>query len=161
MLCQTQFLDHSESRWVRGAELLLTRLKLYVILFRTGLHILVVVLLAVDGSWWLALLNLPIITYLVYEMWTVPRWSLGIYDPAEIHNRLSLRRHLQNCVCYMVFYLITFFVYFYWWEPDRQTWVNMLSDSVIVPSCSRMIIELLRGDPIRKHEDDEIITSMA
>lgn len=70
-----------------------------------------------------------------YDLVKVPPGNLGIYDPAEIHNRGMVKRHMRDTMIGLGFYLIIFFVYLY---------------------C--MIIAMLKGDPIRRHEEEEIIT---
>uniref|UniRef100_A0A182SU40 Uncharacterized protein n=1 Tax=Anopheles maculatus TaxID=74869 RepID=A0A182SU40_9DIPT len=44
-------------------------------------------LLLIHGNWMLCLVNLPMVGWLVYEQIRVPPGNIGIYDPAEIHNR--------------------------------------------------------------------------
>lgn len=40
--------------------------------------------------------------------------NTGVYDPTEIHNRGQLKRHMRDCMIYLGFYLVIFFVYLYW-----------------------------------------------
>lgn len=68
--------------------------------------------------------------WLVYEYSGVPSGNMGVYDPTEIHNRGQLKRHTRDCMIYLGYYLIFFFIYLY---------------------C--MIIALLKGDPINRNED--------
>lgn len=83
---------------------------------KIALHVLVCFLLLGAKSYWLASLNLPMIVYLIYEgYWSLPRSSLGIYDPGEIHNRGMIRLHIKNVILSSAFYLIMFFLYLYWW----------------------------------------------
>lgn len=88
-------------------------------------------LLITHGQLILALLNLPMTLWLFYEYFGVPSGNLGVYDPAEIHNRGQLKRHTRDCMIYLGYYLIYFFIYLY---------------------C--MIIALLKGDPINRNEAD-------
>uniref|UniRef100_A0A182WH07 Cornichon n=1 Tax=Anopheles minimus TaxID=112268 RepID=A0A182WH07_9DIPT len=92
-------------------------------------------LLLIHGNWVLCLVNLPMVGWLVYDQYRVPAGNIGIYDPAEIHNRGMVKKHLRDTMIGLGFYLIIFFVYLY---------------------C--MIIALLKGDPIRRHEEEEIVT---
>lgn len=41
--------------------------------------------------------------------------NTGVYDPTEIHNRGQLKRHMRDCMIYLGFYLVIFFVYLYWY----------------------------------------------
>uniref|UniRef100_A0A182JHX9 Cornichon n=1 Tax=Anopheles atroparvus TaxID=41427 RepID=A0A182JHX9_ANOAO len=91
--------------------------------------------LLIHGNWILCLFNLPMLGWLLYEQYKVPAGNIGVYDPAEIHNRGMVKKHLRDTMIELGFYLIIFFVYLY---------------------C--MIIALLKGDPIRRHEEEEIIT---
>ncbi|XP_015521245.1 protein cornichon homolog 4 [Neodiprion pinetum] len=96
-------------------------------------HVFLVVLLLFHGQWILMVVNLPMALWLVYEFLTVPTGNMGIYDPTEIHNHGQLKKHLRDCMVYLGYYLVFFFIYLY---------------------C--MIIALLKGDPIRRDEDDMV-----
>ncbi|XP_012286210.1 protein cornichon homolog 4 [Orussus abietinus] len=87
-------------------------------------HTFLVLVLLLYGQWILTLGNLPMIIWLFYEYFTVPKGNMGIYDPTEIHNRGQLKRHIRDCMIYLGHYLIFFFIYLY-----------------------GMIIALLKGDP--------------
>lgn len=63
--------------------------------------------------WGLFLLNVPGVAWLIYEKVKIPSGNLGVYDPAEIHNRGMIRKHLRDCMIYLGFYLLIFFVYLY------------------------------------------------
>lgn len=95
------------------------------------------VILVLHGCFGLALAGMPLLLWLVYEMKTVPRGNLGVYDPTEIHNRDTLAKHLRDVLIYLGYYLLFFFVYLY---------------------C--LIVALLKGDPIQRHHDDTIITEL-
>ncbi|XP_043269964.1 protein cornichon homolog 4 [Venturia canescens] len=88
-------------------------------------------MLLIHADWLLALVNLPMTIWLWYEYCAVPQGNLGIFDPTEIHNRRQLKKHTRDCMIYLGYYLIFFFIYLY---------------------C--MIIALLRGDPISRGDDD-------
>uniref|UniRef100_A0A1B6C678 Protein cornichon homolog 4 n=1 Tax=Clastoptera arizonana TaxID=38151 RepID=A0A1B6C678_9HEMI len=72
-----------------------------------------VVLFIIYGCWYLVLANLPVVGYLIYEFVTVPSGNTGVYDPTEIHNRGQLKRHMRDCMIYLGYYLICFFIYLY------------------------------------------------
>ncbi|KAJ6645905.1 Protein cornichon like 4 [Pseudolycoriella hygida] len=102
---------------------------------KVTMHTFVAILQLITGHWWLLLCNLPGVVWQIQEIYKMPRGNMGIYDPTEIHNRGMVKVHLRNCLIFLAFYLIMFFVYMY---------------------C--MIQEMLEGDPIRRHEDEQIIT---
>ncbi|XP_031623864.1 protein cornichon homolog 4 [Contarinia nasturtii] len=87
------------------------------------------------GHYWLFLCNVPMLGWSAYELYSLPSGNMGLFDPTEIHNRGMIKKHMRNCMIYLGYYLILFFVYLY---------------------C--LINALLKGDPIRRHEDGEIIT---
>ncbi|XP_055539621.1 protein cornichon homolog 4 [Wyeomyia smithii] len=102
---------------------------------KVAAHCFVSFIVLLNGSWILFIANLPMIGWLFYDLYKVPAGNLGIYDPAEIHNRGMVKKHLRDTMIGLGFYMIIFFVYLY---------------------C--MIIALLKGDPIRRHEEEEYIT---
>lgn len=77
-------------------------------------HVFLCPLLLLHGHWMLMLANLPVALWLAYEIIRVPSGNLGIYDPTEIHNRGQLQKHMKDCMIYLGYYLIFFFVYLYW-----------------------------------------------
>ncbi|XP_063382446.1 protein cornichon homolog 4 [Cydia fagiglandana] len=100
-------------------------------------HSFMTFLLLLHGQLLLFLLNLPMLIWLTYEYFTIPQGNLGAYDPAEIHNRGQLKKHLRDVMIYVGYYLIFFFIYLY---------------------C--FIIAILKGDPLNRHADDEIVTEL-
>uniref|UniRef100_A0A8D8F7J7 Protein cornichon homolog 4 n=1 Tax=Culex pipiens TaxID=7175 RepID=A0A8D8F7J7_CULPI len=98
-------------------------------------HCFLAFVLLLNGSWILFIANAPMVGWLLYDLVKVPTGNLGIYDPAEIHNRGMVKKHLRDTMIGLGFYMIIFFVYLY---------------------C--MIIAMLKGDPIRRHEEEDIIT---
>ncbi|XP_055591856.1 protein cornichon homolog 4-like [Uranotaenia lowii] len=98
-------------------------------------HSFVAFLLLINGNWMLFIANLPMIGWLLYDIIKVPSGNLGVYDPAEIHNRGMVKKHLRDTMIRFGYFLIIFFVYLY---------------------C--MILAMLKGDPIRRHEEEEIVT---
>uniref|UniRef100_A0A336L0B5 CSON002304 protein n=1 Tax=Culicoides sonorensis TaxID=179676 RepID=A0A336L0B5_CULSO len=102
---------------------------------KLGAHAFLAFLLLIHQNWGLFLLNIPGVAWMLYEKLKIPSGNIGVYDPAEIHNRGMIRKHLRDCMIYLGFYLLIFFVYLYY-----------------------MIIALLKGDPIKRHEEGEIIS---
>lgn len=100
-------------------------------------HTFITFLLLLHGQLVLFLLNLPMCIWLTFEYFTIPQGNLGAYDPAEIHNRGQLKKHLRDVMIYIGYYLIFFFIYLY---------------------C--FILALLKGDPLKRYADDQIITEM-
>ncbi|XP_050351648.1 protein cornichon homolog 4 [Nymphalis io] len=100
-------------------------------------HTFLTILLLLHGHVILFLFHLPMFIYLTFEYFTIPQGNLGAYDPAEIHNRGQLKKHLRDVMVYIGYYLLFFFVYLY---------------------C--FILALLKGDPIRRGSDDEIVTEI-
>ncbi|PSN44093.1 hypothetical protein C0J52_07658 [Blattella germanica] len=72
------------------------------------------------------------INCIVDEYFTVPTGNTGVFDPTEIHNRGQLKKHMRDCMIYLGYYLIFFFIYLY---------------------C--LIISLLQGDPLQRNEDEQ------
>ncbi|XP_059616432.1 protein cornichon homolog 4 [Phlebotomus argentipes] len=105
------------------------------VLPRAGAHVFLVIFLIINGHWWLVFFNFPLVTWIIYEIARIPSGNMGIYDPTEIHNRGMVQKHLRDCMINLVFYLMAFFIYLY---------------------C--MIMAMLKGDPIRRHEDGDIVT---
>ncbi|XP_014213269.1 protein cornichon homolog 4 [Copidosoma floridanum] len=94
-------------------------------------HAFLMILLLFNSQWIMTILNLPMLLWLLYEIFTVPKGNMGVYDPTEIHNRGQLKRHMRDCMIYLGYYLVFFFIYLY---------------------C--LIVALLKGDPINRHDDD-------
>lgn len=78
-------------------------------------HTILLIFLLINGQWILSLVNLPMTIWLLYEIFTTPKGNMGVYDPTEIHNRGQLKRHMRDCMIYLGYYLIFFFIYLYWW----------------------------------------------
>lgn len=94
-------------------------------------------ILLFHGQILLFLLNLPMFIWLSFEYFTIPRGNLGAYDPAEIHNRGQLKRHLRDVMIHIGHYLVFFFIYLY---------------------C--FILALLKGDPLERHAEEQIVTEI-
>ncbi|KAB0793013.1 hypothetical protein PPYR_12633 [Photinus pyralis] len=93
-------------------------------------HVFITVFIGLQGHWLLMLANLPMIGWLTYEIINIPKGNLGLYDPTEIHNRGQLKRSMRDCMVYLGYYLIFFFIYLY---------------------C--MIVSLLKEDPTVRNDD--------
>ncbi|KAK5643295.1 hypothetical protein RI129_007140 [Pyrocoelia pectoralis] len=93
-------------------------------------HTFIVIFIGLQGHWLLFIINLPMIAWLTNEMVNIPRGNIGLYDPTEIHNRGQLKRHMRDCMIYVGYYLIFFFIYLY---------------------C--MIVSLLKDDPLHRSND--------
>lgn len=66
------------------------------------------------GKFYLVAANLPMISWHIYQVQTIPRGNIGLYDPTEIFNRRMVRKYVRDCLISVGFYLIMFFVYVYW-----------------------------------------------
>lgn len=117
-----------------NAQQCCSKLNLWVVP-KLSAHCFLAFILLLNGNWLLFIANVPMAGWLFYDVFKVPTGNLGIYDPAEIHNRGMVKKHLRDTMIGLGFYMIIFFVYLY---------------------C--MIIAMLKGDPIRRHEEEEIIT---
>ena len=89
-----------------------SRLNFWVIP-KFGSHLILCVLLLLGGHWLMLVLNLPMVTWLGYELYKQPRDSLGVYDPVDIHSRGLLKIHLRNTLIYLGYYFIMFFIALY------------------------------------------------
>ncbi|XP_014251959.1 protein cornichon homolog 4 [Cimex lectularius] len=76
-------------------------------------HGVLIPLFLLCGHWVLALINLPPVAWMAYEYLKVPLGNTGVYDPTEIHGKGELNRHMRNCMIYLGWYLISFFIYLY------------------------------------------------
>lgn len=77
-------------------------------------HAILVFIFLVSGHWIVFLINVPFIAYLGYELYKVPPGNSGVYEPTEIYNRDTIKRYLRDCMIFLGFYLVIFFVYLYW-----------------------------------------------
>lgn len=77
-------------------------------------HTILLILLLINAQWILSLVNAPMTMWLLYEIFTTPKGNMGVYDPTEIHNRGQLKRHMRDCMIYLGYYLVFFFIYLYW-----------------------------------------------
>ncbi|XP_019870478.1 protein cornichon homolog 4 [Aethina tumida] len=111
-----------------------SRMNLFVRIKLFG-HIFPTVIFLITGHTYLCLINLPITVFLIYELLKLPSGNMGLYDPTEIHKREVIHRHMKNSIICGVFYLAMFFIYMY---------------------C--LIQILLEGDPIRRSEEEEMLS---
>lgn len=84
------------------------------ILPKLMVHLCLSMILLLHGHWILTLINVPMAIWLAYEIATIPKGNVGLYDPTEIHNRGQLKKHMKTCLYNLGFYLILFFIYLYW-----------------------------------------------
>ncbi|KAH8413493.1 hypothetical protein KR009_011768 [Drosophila setifemur] len=77
---------------------------------KLGSHALLLILLLLGGHWVMFLFNLPMVMWLYYELHRQRRDHPGMYDPEDIQSRELLRVQLRNCMIYLGYYLIMFFV---------------------------------------------------
>nr|XP_044610773.1 LOW QUALITY PROTEIN: protein cornichon homolog 4-like [Equus asinus] len=59
------------------------------------------------------LLNLPVVTWNIYQFIMVPGDKMGPFDPTEIHNRRELKSHRKEATIMLGFHLLCFFMYLY------------------------------------------------
>lgn len=52
--------------------------------------------------------------WMVYEMANVRPGNIGVYDPTEIHGRGQISKHMKDCMIYLGYFLVFFFIYLYW-----------------------------------------------
>ncbi|XP_050675286.1 protein cornichon homolog 4 [Leptidea sinapis] len=98
-------------------------------------HFFITFLLLIHGQILLFLFNLPMCVWLAFQYFTIPQGNLGAYDPTEIHNRGHFKRYMRDVLINIGFYLIFFFIYLYFF-----------------------ILSLLKGDPIQRGSEFEIVT---
>lgn len=72
------------------------------------------VLLLITGHWILFLMYIPCTAWIVYLFVTKPTGNIGLYDPAEIHNRHQLKAYMRDNMIKMAVHLIFFFIFLYW-----------------------------------------------
>eukprot|EP00088_Acartia_fossae_P041740 TRINITY_DN4366_c0_g1_i1.p1 TRINITY_DN4366_c0_g1~~TRINITY_DN4366_c0_g1_i1.p1 ORF type:complete len:153 (+),score=4.30 TRINITY_DN4366_c0_g1_i1:42-500(+) len=69
--------------------------------------------LLIGQNWTVAFLSLPFTCLLLYRRGKQKPGHSGLFDPTEIHNRLVLRQNLMECLGYMAYHLVSFFLYMY------------------------------------------------
>lgn len=90
-------------------------------------HSFLALALLLTGHYWLLLINAPALGWSIYELYKLPPGNIGVFDPTEIHNRGMIKKHLKDCMIYLGFYLVIFFVYLYWYvdrlisSSDKQS----------------------------------------
>lgn len=84
------------------------------VLPKVGTHTTLTILLLCTGHWYLLFTNAPVVVWQIRELCRLPTGNMGIYDPTEIHNRGMVKKHLKDCMIYLGFYLVMFFIYVYW-----------------------------------------------
>lgn len=76
-------------------------------------HGVITVLLLFHFQWLFFLLNAPLLGWLIYRFVNKPAGNVGLYDPAEIHNRHELKLFLKEAMIKLGFHLVFFFLYLY------------------------------------------------
>lgn len=76
-------------------------------------HLAVTILLLLTSHWLLFLLNIPFTGWLLHRYISKPSGNIGLYDPAEIHNRHQLSSYMTQCMVKLGFHLLFFFFYLY------------------------------------------------
>lgn len=64
---------------------------------------------------------------------SLPSGNMGLFDPTEIHNRGMIKKHMRNCMIYLGYFLIFFFIYLYWWVVYQLHFLQIsihLNDSI-------------------------------
>ncbi|KAK2149302.1 hypothetical protein LSH36_455g00010 [Paralvinella palmiformis] len=51
--------------------------------------------------------------WIIYRFLTVPSGYIGMYDPAEIHNRQLLKGYMRENIIKLGYHLLFFFIYLY------------------------------------------------
>lgn len=85
----------------------------FCIIPRLTIQMILDIIFFIAHSWILLMLNVTFTAWLFYEKFSVPRDSLGIYDPIEIHNRGQIKKNMRNSICVCGFYLLNFFFTMY------------------------------------------------
>ncbi|XP_014776950.1 protein cornichon homolog 4 [Octopus bimaculoides] len=76
-------------------------------------HGLVSFSLIISGHWILFCLYSAMTAWVIYTFVCIPSGNIGMYDPAEIHNRQQLKNCMRECLIKLVFHLVFFFVFLY------------------------------------------------
>ncbi|XP_028398777.1 protein cornichon homolog 4-like [Dendronephthya gigantea] len=71
------------------------------------------VMFLIHFHWIYFVITSPIAAWLIYRYLNKPSGNVGIYDPAEIHNRSELKGFLKESMVKLGFHLISFFLYLY------------------------------------------------
>lgn len=71
------------------------------------------IFLTVNWHWILFALNIPLLAYQVLKFINVPSGSIGVFDPAEIHNQRRLKGFMHTMLVKLAFHLVFFFIYLY------------------------------------------------
>lgn len=76
-------------------------------------HSLLSLSLILSGHWILFCLYSSMTAWVIYKFVSKPSGNIGLYDPAEIHNRQQLKVYMKECLIKLVFHLVFFFVFLY------------------------------------------------
>ncbi|XP_013409854.1 protein cornichon homolog 4 [Lingula anatina] len=76
-------------------------------------HTILTFFFLITFNWGVFLLNTPLAGWQIYKYLKKPAGNVGIFDPAEIHNRHQLRSHMKEAMIKLAVHLIFFFIYLY------------------------------------------------
>merc|ERR1711976_1140749 len=76
-------------------------------------HAAISVFLLLTFHWFLCLLTLPLTFWQIYRYVQKPSGNIGVFDPAEIHNRQLLKGYMKEAMCKLGYHLVFFFSYLY------------------------------------------------
>uniref|UniRef100_T1HH69 N-acetylglucosaminylphosphatidylinositol deacetylase n=1 Tax=Rhodnius prolixus TaxID=13249 RepID=T1HH69_RHOPR len=65
-------------------------------------HAILIPLFLLYQYWWLVLINVPGVAWMAYEYLSVPSGNTGVYDPTEIYKRGQLKKHMRDCLIFLV-----------------------------------------------------------
>lgn len=76
-------------------------------------HMVGMFFLVVNFHWILFALNLPLLLFAINKLISVQAGSLGVFDPAEIHNQRRLKGFMHQKLVKLAFHIVFFFIYLY------------------------------------------------
>ena len=74
---------------------------------------LLVLIHIVTLNWILVATNFPMLMYIAYKYYSVPRGNIGMFDPAEIYNKDKMRSYLRQYLVKIVFHVLHSVAYMY------------------------------------------------
>ncbi|XP_064622725.1 protein cornichon homolog 4-like [Lineus longissimus] len=70
-------------------------------------------LMFISLHWVLFLLNAPLTAWQIRKLYMKPSGYIGVYDPAEIHNRQLLKGYMKEAMVKLGWHLLFFFIFLY------------------------------------------------
>jgi len=104
-------LSDLESDYLNSRECA-SRLNLWVIP-RIIMQVAQSVALLIGQNWTIFFISTPFTSILLYRRSKQKPGHSGLFDPTEIHNRAVLKYNLMECLGYMAYHLVSFFLYMY------------------------------------------------